>query len=268
MFTHDYFMVFNFNSEEIIKRIDEKFNAQIGTAIKLADISLAKKRLESNFDLSAISKCVAPNIHGCWTNFLNMHFEGVKFNDEYLSDFLKAFATFPNATTSPMQIYFVSKNQQESGVITFRHESTTDLHSAGVVVFIAQFGDFIVERRLYSRLAEPDNFYLNFNTVYGKRIYEFDEEQNKVVKADIYEIFGGMSAEFRNFIEQKDIQKCREIAKSHGPDFIKALISYHKDSDVQFLQEVIGYYKPIWDDENADKDEYEIYHKYDVVRDF
>lgn len=282
MCTYNYFIDFGANIDEIIDRLDAiktkntsspqdvNFNDSIREAIRNVNMNKAEALFETKFTLQMFSEFYSDDIHVFTGDFPYIRFEAGCFADAFLDMFLEKFAKFPWAKRSPIQIHFVSKDESRSGKIIFRHKDYPRI-SSRIVAHVHAFGDFVVEKLMYNNVSyykeDVRNFYLNFNIVYGKEIFAEDKHGEFVKKCRKFPS-SFFNMECKKAINNKDIKKCKEMAKSFGEAFVNILIDCYKDDDVPFLQESIGYYKPIWDNPEADENEYEVDHKYDVLASF
>lgn len=107
-------------------------------------------------------------------------------------------------------------------------------------------------------------FYERYNIFFGEPYYPYhyvkSKNDKKYYRSNAYDVFRvGYSYYHYNFNKQ-DLELAKFLHRIFKMNFDNLLIE--NTQDVLFLQQAIGYYKPIWDDENADEDDFETDHEY------
>lgn len=117
-----------------------------------------------------------------------------------------------------------------------------------------------------------DEFYTNFNIFYGQlNKYIIAENDNKYHKIDDDGVFHVDNKYYYYDFSKQDLELARFLHKwifskySHN-DFDEALVK--NEEDIWFLQQAIGYYKPIWDEPDADDHYWEVDHLYKTCETF
>lgn len=127
-----------------------------------------------------------------------------------------------------------------------------------------EYVNFIYEKdgSIHEYKYHDEVFYKAFNHVFGEFTHKYVKTENNQKYYPDYHVNVfrvGKKYYYYDFTEQ-DLDLARFLHKEKACNFDNFLLRFEKD--LLFLQKAIGYYKPIWDNPNANWNAFELDHEY------